>query len=241
MKTPLLFFFIFFTFLTFSQTNIDSLEKEKIELKDKILDLNERLALVENKISHYESEKILNNVEVKPFDGIARKGAFILDKPSVAGNVLFKLDEATSIQIVDYFSNENFYQICIEKRCGYISSRWIKIDADLGSWKALLAEKKAKENKEFAEKKLKQDLIKEKEVRKKEEERMLAEYGRVQVNKMKARKFWIGMNKEMLEFAIGEPENIKKSVGSWGTHEQWIYKSGTYIYIENGKVTSYQQ
>lgn len=55
--------------------------------------------------------------------------------------------------------------------------------------------------------------------------------------------FFIGMTKEQLIESMGQPDDINITAGSWGTHEQWIYGDydGTYIYLENGVVTSYQK
>jgi hypothetical protein len=50
----------------------------------------------------------------------------------------------------------------------------------------------------------------------------------------------IGMNMtEAINF-FGTPDKINKSVGSWGTHEQWCYKD-RYLYFENGILTSWQE
>jgi hypothetical protein len=50
----------------------------------------------------------------------------------------------------------------------------------------------------------------------------------------------IGMNAEdTVLCGWGKPERVNSSVGSWGTHEQWIYGGGNYLYIENGKVSSW--
>lgn len=58
-----------------------------------------------------------------------------------------------------------------------------------------------------------------------------------------------GMTREQVIAAKGRPSNINYSIGSWGTHEQWIYSTyfagrriGTsqYFYFENGILTSYQ-
>ena len=55
---------------------------------------------------------------------------------------------------------------------------------------------------------------------------------------------YIGMQKSDLLIAIGGPEDINKSVGSWGEHLQYVYRYGSYdriyIYLENGVVTSWQ-
>lgn len=48
----------------------------------------------------------------------------------------------------------------------------------------------------------------------------------------------IGFTKKMCEEAWGEPNEINKSIGSWGVHEQWVYGLGSYLYFENGKLTS---
>lgn len=37
----------------------------------------------------------------------------------------------------------------------------------------------------------------------------------------------------------GSPGSINRSVGSWGVHEQWVY-GNTYLYFENGILTSFQ-
>lgn len=38
----------------------------------------------------------------------------------------------------------------------------------------------------------------------------------------------------------GEPKDVNRSVGSWGIHEQWVYGVGSYLYIKNGVVASWQ-
>lgn len=50
----------------------------------------------------------------------------------------------------------------------------------------------------------------------------------------------IGMTVEQLRMSIGRPYSINQTVGSWGVHEQWVY-GWSYIYLENGVVTSWQR
>lgn len=52
-------------------------------------------------------------------------------------------------------------------------------------------------------------------------------------------KIMLGMSADDVKTSWGDPKNINRSVGSWGVHEQWVY-SGTYVYFENGKLTSWQ-
>jgi hypothetical protein len=44
----------------------------------------------------------------------------------------------------------------------------------------------------------------------------------------------------MATIALGEANEINRTVGSWGVHEQWVYTNNFYLYFENGKLTSYQ-
>lgn len=59
-------------------------------------------------------------------------------------------------------------------------------------------------------------------------------------------KIRLGMTTEQVLLSWGKPCEygtcIKKSVGSWGVHEQWIYSSryGPYLFFENGILTSWQ-
>ena len=49
-----------------------------------------------------------------------------------------------------------------------------------------------------------------------------------------------GMTAEQATLAWGKPQQVNKTVGSWGVHEQWVYHSGGYLYFENGVLTSLQ-
>lgn len=48
-----------------------------------------------------------------------------------------------------------------------------------------------------------------------------------------------GMTKDMAILSWGEPNDINRSVGSWGVQEQWCYEN-SYLYFENGRLTSWQ-
>lgn len=58
----------------------------------------------------------------------------------------------------------------------------------------------------------------------------------------KSRQPAIGMEKdEVLEGAWGKPNSKNITEDSSGTHEQWVYGNGKYIYFDNGVVTSIQK
>lgn len=49
----------------------------------------------------------------------------------------------------------------------------------------------------------------------------------------------IGMKEKALICSKGMPDDINSSVGGWGVHSQYVYRDA-YIYVENGRVTSWQ-
>ncbi|HBA88530.1 MAG TPA: hypothetical protein DCZ75_11285 [Geobacter sp.] len=54
-------------------------------------------------------------------------------------------------------------------------------------------------------------------------------------------KIFIGMSAEQVVASWGEPDDMNRSVGKWGVHEQWVYRgANTYLYFENDKLTSFQ-
>ena len=57
-------------------------------------------------------------------------------------------------------------------------------------------------------------------------------------------KIFVGMTAEEARRSWGNPTKINTSVGSYGKHEQWVYRRGgapaQYVYVENGMVSSMQ-
>lgn len=60
------------------------------------------------------------------------------------------------------------------------------------------------------------------------------------IEPLKQGKIQLGMSKMMVIYVRGYPNKINKSIGRWGTHEQWVYSS-VYFYFENGVLTSWQE
>jgi len=70
--------------------------------------------------------------------------------------------------------------------------------------------------------------------------RLTKKYGKTYADLILQGKVRIGMTAEMCREAWGVPDDINRSSGSWGVHEQWCYDWGGYLYMENGKLTSIQ-
>ena len=65
-------------------------------------------------------------------------------------------------------------------------------------------------------------------------------YGKRDAELILGRQVRLGMTREMCREAWGSPEDINRSSGSWGVHEQWVYGLGSYLYFENGILSSIQ-
>lgn len=72
------------------------------------------------------------------------------------------------------------------------------------------------------------------------EDRIIEKYGKVYGPLIYNNQIAIGMTKKMVIESIGSPNDINKTIGSWGVHEQWVYLK-KYLYFENGKLTSWQE
>lgn len=80
-------------------------------------------------------------------------------------------------------------------------------------------------------------------------DKLAAKYGKTNAKLMVQKKVKLGWTKEMLIESIGRPNDINRSIGSWGTHEQWVYREylsefheyiTEYYYFENGILTTIQ-
>lgn len=67
----------------------------------------------------------------------------------------------------------------------------------------------------------------------------IKKYGAKFGNSVAERSIEIGMNRNMVRDAWGNPDDINTTTGNYGTHEQWVY-GFRYIYFKNGIVTSTQ-
>lgn len=76
-----------------------------------------------------------------------------------------------------------------------------------------------------------QRIIKQEEAKKRQQEAAIKE---------RESKIYIGDNKEKVLRLFGKPQRINRTVTTNIVHEQWIY-GNTYLYLENDKVTSWQE
>lgn len=102
-------------------------------------------------------------------------------------------------------------------------------------------EDNAKVEKEKLEKKKKQQQINAANKKKTEAKRkkLVEKYGERTADAIMKQEIFRGMSESALVESWGKPREINSSVGSWGTHKQYVYWDD-YVYVENGIVESWQ-
>ena len=85
-------------------------------------------------------------------------------------------------------------------------------------------------------KKTKGDQNNQKKERRKE---LIKKYGKEIGEKIYSHEYWIGMSTDKALESLGDPETIRKNVGSWGVNEEWVYYN-LYLYFENGILTRFR-
>lgn len=89
------------------------------------------------------------------------------------------------------------------------------------------------------------NALKEKErekakVIKERNDRIKTKYGQAVLDRLQSEGLYIGMPEGLVREYLGEPRTINRTVTTNGASEQWVYNN-RYCYIENGKLTSFQE
>ena len=72
---------------------------------------------------------------------------------------------------------------------------------------------------------------------------LINKYGDRNANRILEHKIWLGMTDEMAVKSWGNPDDINRTVSTYGVKEQWIYgdiSNRRYLYFENGILTTWQ-
>lgn len=163
-------------------------------------------------------------------------------------NIVVKLkdlenNEAKAYTLKEKQIQDSLTQVKIQQDKASIENRKINLsisDEELGrkndSIAAIFNAKEKEKALVAREIQRKQDLALQKE----RIEKYKKKYGQVNGEKIGKRIIWIGMTEEMLLDSWGQPEDINSTVTRYGSRKQYVYGSGQYVYVENGKVEAWQ-
>jgi len=200
----------------------DSINNEIKKIDTEISKLEKKRELLVSNRTELSGQKIKKEFQNKLSQGIELETSFmggvLRDTPSFRGNEITKIPKKTKIIVYDSDSKKStYFKTKYNGKLGYLSKSSIVFIDELKK----IESQKAKNNLKLEElKKL---------------------YGTSNALNIMKKKYWIGMTSGMATESLGSPNDINKSTGSWGVHEQWIYDNrDLYLYFENGKLTSYQ-
>jgi hypothetical protein len=228
----LIIIFTFFPVLVYSQS-LEKLEKERERIAKQIIVMQDSLKKIDLAIHNIKSVEILSQSKDSSIIAFALLNAKLKKNPTVMSEIILEIPFKRKVVVLDY--DQNFFGVCVDSICGYMNELWLVPTKQTDDLKKLKIQQK-NELKKLAISQVKTDEEKNEKL---QNAIILKKYGPTIFNKLKQNYYWIGMNKEMAIISLGEPNNINRTVGVWGVHEQWVYKNFN-LYFENGKLTSYQ-
>lgn len=234
MRIFIFFILLFLGFSAYSQDTesiklkLDELRKEKESIE---LRLNEINSLIKGNEILLESA-ILQSSRDSNFvcsTSIIMK-AKLRTTPSGSGNIIDIIPEKEDVSVLEY-AGKDYWKISYNNKVGFTNVVYLKNTSEMILVKdCFLTEKKNLEDQRRSQFEYKR------------REELIEKYGSYYADNILYKKVVIGMTKEMVMEAIGYPDDINTTEGSWGTHEQWVYdKEDMYIYFENNKLTTIQK
>lgn len=241
---------------------IESLQRVANRLQLEINIKTDSLNLINEEINRQKIKayELLPKSQNEGFSIITKvKGDFpkIRKSNNPISDIILNLKEGDNIKLTDY--QKGYWVVNVGPFYGYLNDMYInQDDYEITTFKKELI----KRNEEYRMLKL-QETLKEQRLMEEQiaindkiqneidrkiaiqkfnekKEYLYKRFGKEIAEKIIKKMYWLGMTSEMAELSLGSPRSKNKSVGSWGVHEQWVYYS-TYLYFENGKLTSYQK
>jgi HrpA-like RNA helicase len=175
---------------------------------------------------------LLSQENLLPYKAKMETNSNVYAEPTVLSDELSKVAKGDTVSIVD--SEKGMWKIADKDgNEGFVMFAKIKVTDQ-----RLLDYRKKKLN-EYAKQEQKELEKRKKEAEKKRRKTLEEKYGKARADRLISGTIRLDDTTEMVLVARGKPKDIKRSVGSWGVHEQWVY-TGIYLYFENGKLKSWQ-
>ncbi|HHX68838.1 MAG TPA: hypothetical protein GX708_12400 [Gallicola sp.] len=213
---------------------------ELIQEKNLNFDSNSNILHTKPLTLIYPDKKLRKDSEILPSDTVVILLEDLGDKYKIEFDGKVGYTEKNSL-ITDVEKKRNDYNLLVKKREDLrknILDREVVLKKEAEEEAKKIAEKEAEKERERI---AKEREAAEKKAAEEKLEAMIKKYGPYYGKLVGEGYYAIGMTKDMIKDSIGEPDDINRTVGSWGTHEQWVYsRYDLYIYFENGKVTSFQ-
>jgi len=235
-------------FLAFTLISLNAFSQDNLFLQNQIDSLKKMK-------SDYETKIQLNDMKIKEIEDLKMASKFeniisvdylvpqqtkikIREQDNASAKIIYEPKRGEKLKLIDFNENGAYWTVSYNNNIGYVNEIYIQNNPSLDEFKKSLQLKKAQVESELKIKGNKAMAKQEYSHR----DYLIKRYGLENAERILYDKpYWIGMSDETAKELVGIPDNINRTVGSWGTHEQWVYeKRNLYLYFENGTLSSYQ-
>jgi len=214
MKTIFTISLLFFSLHMYSQKElqidqkIDSLKNVKIQLEREIQSIERNLKDLEEQRTMLQFEKS------ESFDYVIKQKLQIRvrDKDNSSGNIIYEPKNGETLRLLGYDNDTKCWSVSVNGKFGYVNEVFLEGNPQIDEYRKNINIIKSKED---AEQQKMRALAKNKE--------LIDKYGTSNAQRIARHEYWIGMTDDMAKTSIGSPNDINRTVGEWGVHEQWVY------------------
>jgi len=226
-------------------------QKEILNHKSVIRDLEDSISIAQNKIDSIKFYATIKSDSDLVYKTTVNTYTSLKAEPKFYSDNVCSIASGETIKIFDY--SETYYKAHYKNFYGYISEDVVVENEELLRLKKMRMLEKEDVIKQYSN--LLDRIVEEglKEVDNQneltldaqnipmEKDQLIKKYGLENGMNIHLKKLWIGMTSVMIIEGWGFPDEINKTVGSWGEYEQWIYGDSFYLYFENHILTSWQE
>lgn len=200
------------------------------------------LALIFILASHLSFAQV-ENIAPLPSSISIQSNSPIRDQPDHSGNLILRTDGITKALLLDRIGE--YLEIKIDTLHAFVSYAFLVQDSDEIKQFAYNiryeSKVKAEEIKYSALKeKFRLEQLEQNEIFQEKLKQMIEKYGDTNGKKIAFGKVWIGMTEEMLLDSWGQPIETNRTAVNGMIKKQYVYPNHQYVYVENGKVTAWQ-
>ena len=214
------------------ETRIEELKRQQALLEDQLNDVREELAAVERALGQLKAQAIL---ESRAGIAVATSGRTpLFDKPTEPSKQTTVIPKGEKIIVVRAASSDRF-QAIYGDLTGFVSTAWLdRSDSNVASaLDGLIAD--------YVEKEQRSKQEKDNAGQAERLARLTKKYGSRDAERILKQLVWMGMTADQLTESWGKPQDINTTTTIGGTREQWVYSIRQYVYLEDGRVTAWQQ
>lgn len=234
-------FALMFNF-SYSQS-VEILNEKKIRLLKQVGLLQDSIKKIETEIEILSQESLLSNDKDSTIKVVTNEPMVIKTTPYFLSAIktLTKKGDTLTVynKVIKSEGYDDYYVKLVSG--GFIDMRWLVQTDQLQELKKRLVDSIKRKEDLINSESAKALAEREKAQVKKKLAELTKRFGAANAKKISEGRIWIGMTSSMALESWGQPNEINRTVGGFGTHEQWIYKnSKTYLYFDNDKLTGWQ-